>query len=136
MCRVVFLMLRRPPRSTRTDTLFPYTTLFRSSLKRLTRRRTGRRSEPRACPACSEYLRVRHHRPAFPSRPVFDRGIIRFGRDHDMVVMHLHKGDDEREIHIAAARYALAHHVAHLERHGLEIGSDHVSTPVSHAHLV
>src|SRR3546814_14239822 len=37
MCRVThlslfffFLMIRRPPRSTRTDTLFPYTTLFRS----------------------------------------------------------------------------------------------------------
>src|SRR3546814_16016062 len=31
-CFVVFffLMIRRPPRSTRTDTLFPYTTLFRS----------------------------------------------------------------------------------------------------------
>src|SRR3546814_1758105 len=27
-------MIRRPPRSTRTDTLFPYTTLFRSTLKR------------------------------------------------------------------------------------------------------
>src|SRR3546814_19037776 len=27
-----FLMIRRPPRSTRTDTLFPYTTLFRSGL--------------------------------------------------------------------------------------------------------
>src|SRR3546814_5299795 len=27
---VFFLILRRPPRSTRTDTLFPYTTLFRS----------------------------------------------------------------------------------------------------------
>src|SRR3546814_8917232 len=26
----VFLMIRRPPRATRTDTLFPYTTLFRS----------------------------------------------------------------------------------------------------------
>src|SRR3546814_15038002 len=26
-----FIMIRRPPRSTRTDTLFPYTTLFRSS---------------------------------------------------------------------------------------------------------
>src|SRR3546814_8402054 len=26
-------MIRRPPRSTRTDTLFPYTTLFRSRLK-------------------------------------------------------------------------------------------------------
>src|SRR3546814_17989651 len=25
-----FLRIRRPPRSTRTDTLFPYTTLFRS----------------------------------------------------------------------------------------------------------
>src|SRR3546814_5941947 len=25
-------MIRRPPRSTRTDTLFPYTTLFRSSI--------------------------------------------------------------------------------------------------------
>src|SRR3546814_18625822 len=32
-CSIVlffFLMIRRPPRSTRTDTLFPYTTLFRS----------------------------------------------------------------------------------------------------------
>src|SRR3546814_13659164 len=26
-----FLIIRRPPRSTRTDTLFPYTTLFRSA---------------------------------------------------------------------------------------------------------
>src|SRR3546814_13996129 len=26
-----FLRIRRPPRSTRTDTLFPYTTLFRSA---------------------------------------------------------------------------------------------------------
>src|SRR3546814_2189169 len=32
-CSLVFffLMIRRPPRSTRTDTLFPYTTLFRSA---------------------------------------------------------------------------------------------------------
>src|SRR3546814_6035806 len=28
-----FLMIRRPPRSTRTDTLFPYTTLFRSPVQ-------------------------------------------------------------------------------------------------------
>src|SRR3546814_16348383 len=32
-------MIRRPPRSTRTDTLFPYTTLFRS--QRLVPKRTG-----------------------------------------------------------------------------------------------
>src|SRR3546814_12851556 len=30
VCFFFFLMIRRPPRSTRTDTLFPYTTLFRS----------------------------------------------------------------------------------------------------------
>src|SRR3546814_11932925 len=30
VCVLFFLMIRRPPRSTRTDTLFPYTTLFRS----------------------------------------------------------------------------------------------------------
>src|SRR3546814_9559358 len=33
-CCIFFLMIRRPPRSTRTDTLFPYTTLFRSVLER------------------------------------------------------------------------------------------------------
>src|SRR3546814_17938648 len=37
----VFLMIRRPPRSTRTDTLFPYTTLFRS---------------PGSCPICGMAL--------------------------------------------------------------------------------
>src|SRR3546814_16463064 len=30
-CSFFFLMIRHPPRSTRTDTLFPYTTLFRSA---------------------------------------------------------------------------------------------------------
>src|SRR3546814_9386944 len=32
-------MIRRPPRSTRTDTLFPYTTLFRSHARRCARGR-------------------------------------------------------------------------------------------------
>src|SRR3546814_6792637 len=43
-----FLMIRRPPRSTRTDTLFPYTTLFRSTRSlqddRQRRDRSGRRT--------------------------------------------------------------------------------------------
>src|SRR3546814_4656226 len=40
-----FLMIRRPPRSTRTDTLFPYTTLFRSACGRWDRhcRESGHR---------------------------------------------------------------------------------------------
>src|SRR3546814_10691714 len=39
-----FLMIRRPPRSTRTDTLFPYTTLFRSwkRVRRLSTRTVSR----------------------------------------------------------------------------------------------
>src|SRR3546814_10768470 len=50
-----FFMIRRPPRSTRTDTLFPYTTLFRSAVSaggarrrqahHPDRRPPGRRSE-------------------------------------------------------------------------------------------
>src|SRR3546814_17218726 len=38
---VFFLMKRRPPRSTRTDTLFPYTTLFRSHRRKRYRKRYG-----------------------------------------------------------------------------------------------
>src|SRR3546814_2852342 len=44
-------MIRRPPRSTRTDTLFPYTTLFRSAgdarlvLAAVAARRGGRRAD-------------------------------------------------------------------------------------------
>src|SRR3546814_10635308 len=33
MFEIFFLMIRRPPKSTRTDTLFPYTTLFRSLVR-------------------------------------------------------------------------------------------------------
>src|SRR3546814_3194435 len=39
-------MIRRPPRSTRTDTLFPYTTLFRSSRSPSRRRSTADRRRP------------------------------------------------------------------------------------------
>src|SRR3546814_16881645 len=41
-----FLMIRRPPRSTRTDTLFPYTTLFRSPDRRRYRRLPRRDERP------------------------------------------------------------------------------------------
>src|SRR3546814_3652900 len=41
-------MIRRPPRSTRTDTLFPYTTLFRSMLPKDPRSQHDRRSYVRA----------------------------------------------------------------------------------------
>src|SRR3546814_11989121 len=44
-----FLMIRRPPRSTRTDTLFPYTTLLRAqdrTLPRMAARGDGKGSSP------------------------------------------------------------------------------------------
>src|SRR3546814_3174837 len=51
-------MIRRPPRSTRTDTLFPYTTLFRSPF------RTGKRSTPPKSPAPATAARARNSRPS------------------------------------------------------------------------
>src|SRR3546814_13995155 len=49
---VFFLKIRRPPISTRTDTLFPYTTLFRS----LHYESGGRAGEPPALPAARRLL--------------------------------------------------------------------------------
>src|SRR3546814_18841291 len=43
-----FVMIRRPPRSTRTDTLFPYTTLFRSHRRAAAPSRQQRRTAPPA----------------------------------------------------------------------------------------
>src|SRR3546814_13764439 len=51
-------MIRRPPRSTRTDTLFPYTTLFRS-------------------PAASQHCRARFSRLARGENPMHSSGAVR-----------------------------------------------------------
>src|SRR3546814_10982369 len=55
-CLFFFVMIRRPPRSTRTDTLVPYTTLFRSR---------GRRHR---------VATVLDHVPALPQGPRDGRG--------------------------------------------------------------
>src|SRR3546814_16179691 len=47
-CVIFFLLIRRPPRSTRTDTLFPYATLFRSGVDPLSRLRPVHRHVDRA----------------------------------------------------------------------------------------
>src|SRR3546814_8740329 len=68
-------MIRRPPRSTRTDTLFPYTTLFRSCSDSRCRRARGclpgpwssccagsrSRSRERAPSACARTTRSEEH---------------------------------------------------------------------------
>src|SRR3546814_10028883 len=54
-------MIRRPPRSTRTDTLFPYTTLFRSA-------------GAGGCPPSAPHARQdRHGVPALQPLPPYDR---------------------------------------------------------------
>src|SRR3546814_3444980 len=51
------LMIRRPPISTRTDTLFPYTTLFRSEFQNPSADRSSRRT-PSALPSISRQAPV------------------------------------------------------------------------------
>src|SRR3546814_3828808 len=73
-------MIRRPPRSTRTDTLFPYTTLFRSG--------TGSDQSQRPCAGArvGQDQPVAVDRPAERDRRGFDaearRVHARCGRDH------------------------------------------------------
>src|SRR3546814_3214079 len=59
-------MIRRPPRSTRTDTLFPYTTLFRSERTGRTACRSGRTIPPAV--RCPERERPRVAQGAKPCR--------------------------------------------------------------------
>src|SRR3546814_17443021 len=57
---VLFVMIRRQPRSTRTDTLFPYTTLFRAILVHADQL------------AVDGGQRKGHERPAAPAHPFRD----------------------------------------------------------------
>src|SRR3546814_1261912 len=68
-----FLMIRRPPRSTRTDTLFPYTTLFRSDPASDGGRRQGsHRQHGRRHPDCRAVGTVSRPAPFLP--PVVQPG--------------------------------------------------------------
>src|SRR3546814_5813020 len=77
---VFFLMIRRPPRSTRTDTLFPYTTLFRSWIMRgraasaemINREQSGGRREGNA-----------YQPPPASREPIGQaRGVLRRSEEH------------------------------------------------------
>src|SRR3546814_7605483 len=59
-------MIRRPPRSTRTDTLFPYTTLFRSALSHAARPGGDHLRQPAPAEGPRSGLRNRRALPADP----------------------------------------------------------------------
>src|SRR3546814_3491473 len=74
-------MIRRPPRSTRTDTLFPYTPLFRSlAAVRRDARRSARRREGRAARSPGEH-RSRRARAARGARCALRAQAVAGGRD-------------------------------------------------------
>src|SRR3546814_2975937 len=116
----LFLMIRPPPRSTRTDTLFPYTTLFRSGHFRLAsvlNARTAFRSgmTPRqqgygtAAPSVTPNATVPH-------------GAARRGPTRPLHHPHRHGSNVAARDHAAAAFS--------------EIGRTHVRTPGTNAHHV
>src|SRR3546814_2464043 len=66
---IFFFMIRRPPRSTRTDTLFPYTTLFQSeAARRRYRYREGAAPRDRRPSAPAAASAARGGRPAIRYR--------------------------------------------------------------------
>src|SRR3546814_18149323 len=93
---IFFLKRRRPPRSTRTDTLFPYTALFRSVRLALGHgdARGGQVADPRGGPCRgggdpgTDQSVPRYRRPAFPApvqpggRGELDRTSTRLNSSH------------------------------------------------------
>src|SRR3546814_21104638 len=88
-----FLMIRRPPRSTRTDTLFPDTTLFRSSISSIRwadrRSRSKTPTPPRAAAAAqasrSKQSTPRHcERSEAIQRCVNRSGLLRCARNDEI----------------------------------------------------
>src|SRR3546814_14745398 len=73
---IFFLMIRRPPRSTRTDTLLPYSTLFRSP--RLDQDAAEERRADQAAGAGGDRVREQGGRP-LPEEP---RDAVEIGRAH------------------------------------------------------
>src|SRR3546814_18688331 len=78
----VFLMTRRPPRSTRTDTLFPYPTLFRApaaaTAARDSARRRRRAARYRSCRRARAAARWAGRCPAVAAW----RAAVQIGRAH------------------------------------------------------
>src|SRR3546814_2144085 len=120
-------MTRRPPRSTRTDTLFPYTTLFRSTRPLRRAFQAPRGDGPRRPAAAEPPRRLRAGRAPGPDPRHGDRQPQRLR----LPAPGLGRG---RRPVPAARRDAPG--AARRPRAGVEIGRAHVRTPVTNAPLV
>src|SRR3546814_4826144 len=106
-----FLIIRRPPRSTRTDTLFPYTTLFRSFIVDRKKDIIIRGGENISC---LEVEAAIYHHPAVAECAVFGLADDKYGEVPGAVV-HYRAGDHLTDDELCA--YLAAH---------IEIGRAHV----------
>src|SRR3546814_5388104 len=121
-------MIRRPPRSTRTDTLFPYTTLFRSKGTCASGWNTGKSGDPRRKPAgkagpragggqalqrtriCHTSLPVVRARSVrnLPSRKTMPaakaRPAGRYTRGRNGELLHTRKGQGSSPLHLGTTR--------------------------------
>src|SRR3546814_8586599 len=104
-------MLRRPPRSTRTDTRFPYTTLFRSG--------EGRSPKPASA---SEFGIVGHRRPILLRRRDIARAVHIPLRLHLLIEVQVKLSIDDRIGERVAGREIAARH-RRSEEHTSEIQS-------------
>src|SRR3546814_8049323 len=96
-------MIRRPPRSTRTDTLFPYTTLFRSKRNDAARHRSG------------------HPAGGFLAlfRAILVDLLVDIGAQHGVEFVHL--ADDRGAFAEARQRIGVALHLEQLGGHLLAV---------------
>src|SRR3546814_4021004 len=108
-------MIRRPPRSTRTDTLFPYTTLFRSAVY----------SGESAFDSCAQAKRASHE---------IRKGISRRPQDLDVEIADKHFLPEDAQLHLSEPRAEAAMR-AHSEGNVLPgIGTDRKSTRLNSSH--
>src|SRR3546814_9122176 len=82
-----FLMIRRPPRSTRTDTLFPYTTLFRSQIKLP---RTGELRVPAKNGGTVNQVAAKHYNP---EKDANSEGLMKAVREARTDTFHIDMAD-------------------------------------------
>src|SRR3546814_14811472 len=111
-------MIRRPPRSTRTDTLFPYTTLFRSLVHDYTRKQGVEHNAlvvPADAPAWASDRAVLWN----AAEQAETRKNSTVAREYEIALPAELLAEARRELALGLAREI-------SERHGVEIGRAHV----------
>src|SRR3546814_7460700 len=139
-------MIRRPPRSTRTYTLFPYTTLFRSSHspQSLAPKRRNHGCDPDLCPGCKAMpLKAGKGQPEETEIPTaarrsqLARQAGRSGQlEHRRETLRLRRLEPRPAVGAQLFERTETRLISHARRaFDPEIGRAHVWTPITNTHL-